>query len=111
MILSDATRDRALIYQYAVGAAYLLIGLFLFFRRNRAARSLHFYLLCLTSFVLHSFHFTGKLNSFDTAIFVGNLVAGMLAPALFVHFCLTFPEPRRGWSKFKAFSVYLPALG
>jgi hypothetical protein len=53
VIISDATRDQAFLYQYAVGAAYLLIGLFLIFRRNRAAHALHFYLLCLASFVSH----------------------------------------------------------
>ena len=110
VIVSDADRDHALLYQYAVGVAYLIIGLFLFFRRNRAAHSLHFYLLCLTSFVLHCFHYTGKFNNFDTFIYAGNVVAGMLAPALFLHFCLTFPEPRKHWSKWKAVSVYLPAI-
>jgi signal transduction histidine kinase len=110
VIVSDASADQALLYQYAVGAAYLVIGLFLFFRRNRAPHALHFYLLCLSSFVLHTFHFTGKLNNFDTSIYLGNVIAGMIAPALFLHFCLTFPEPRHGWTRWKAISVYLPAV-
>ena len=38
--------------------------------------------------------YTGKLNGFDQVIYWGNLIAGWLAPALFLHFCLTFPEPR-----------------
>ncbi len=110
VIVSDTSADQALLYQYAVGAAYLIIGLFLFIRRNRAAHSLHFYLICLSSFVLHTFHFTGKLNSFDTGIYLGNFAAAMFAAALFLHFCLTFPEPRPGWTRWKAISVYLPAL-
>jgi len=110
VIVSDASTDQALLYQYAVGAAYLVIGLFLFFRRNRAPHALHFYLLCLSSFVLHTFHFTGKLNNFDTSIYLGNVTAGMIAPALFLHFCLTFPEARPGWTRWKAISVYLPAV-
>ncbi len=110
VIVSDASTDQALLYQYAVGAAYLMIGLFLFFRRNRASHALHFYLLCLSSFVLHTFHYTGKLNNFDTAIYLGNVAAGMIASALFLHFCLTFPEPRPGWTRWKALSVYLPAI-
>lgn len=110
VIVSDASTDQALLYQYAVGAAYLVIGLFLFFRRNRAPRSLHFYLLCLSSFVLHTFHYTGKLNNFDTSIYLGNVVAGMIAPALFLHFCLTFPDRRPDWTRWKAISVYLPAI-
>jgi hypothetical protein len=110
VIVADANRDRALYAQYAVGAAYLIIGLFVFFRRNRAPRALHFYLLCLASFVLHTFHYTGKLNAFDTAIYVGNVVAGLLAPALFLHFCLTFPEGRRPLPLRHAVSIYLPAV-
>jgi hypothetical protein len=110
VIVADANRDRALYYQYFVGAAYLAIGLFIFFRRNQAPKALHFYLLCLASFILHSFHYTGKLNEFDTAVYIANVAAGLLAPALFVHFCLTFPEPRRNWGPLQVLSVYLPPL-
>ena len=40
----------------------------------------------------------------------GNVVAGVLAPTLFLHFCLTFPEPR-AWlnSKLRVSLLYLPA--
>src|SRR5208282_4305846 len=44
---------------------YLFIGLFIFVRRWNAPRAIHFYVFCLVSFVLYSFHYTGKLNSFD----------------------------------------------
>lgn len=110
VIISDANRDRALYLQYLIGTAWLSIGLFLFFRRQRAPKSLHFFLLCLASFVLHTFHYTGKLNAFDTAIYLGNIVAGLMAPALFIHFCLTFPEPRRARNTWQTLGVYLPAL-
>lgn len=110
VIVADANRDRALYAQYAVGAAYLIIGLFVFFRRNRAPKALHFYLLCLASFILHSFHYTGKLNAFDTAVYAANVVAGLLAPALFLHFCLTFPDGRRALPLRHAVSIYLPAV-
>jgi two-component system, NtrC family, sensor kinase len=110
VIISDANRDRALYLQYLIGIAWLSIGLFLFFRRQRAPKSLHFFLLCLASFVLHTFHYTGKLNSFDTAIYISNIIAGLLAPALFLHFCLTFPEERRARTPWQTLSVYLPAL-
>jgi hypothetical protein len=110
VIIADANRDRALYYQYFVGAFYLAIGLFIFFRRNQSPKALHFYLLCLASFILHTFHYTGKLNSFDAAIYIANVVAGLLAPALFLHFCLTFPEPRRQWGRWQSLSVYLPAV-
>ncbi|HAX41107.1 MAG TPA: histidine kinase, partial [Solibacterales bacterium] len=107
VIISDANQDRALSLQYLIGIAWLGIGLFLFFRRQRAPKSLHFFLLCLASFVLHTFHYTGKLNGFDTAIYLGNMVAGLLAPALFIHFCLTFPEPRKQRTAWQTLGVYL----
>ena len=90
--------DRSLYYQYAVGIAYLLIGLFVYYRRVGAPRSVHFYVLCLASFVLSCFHFTGKLNAFDQVIYWGNVAAGLLAPTIFLHFCLVFPE-RPTWLK------------
>jgi len=92
VILAERVLDRSLYYQYAVGLVYLLIGLFVYYRRVGAPRSVHFYVLCLTSFVLSCFHFTGKLNAFDQVIYWGNVVAGVLAPTIFLHFCLVFPE-------------------
>ena len=82
---------------------YLFIGLFIFVRRWTAPRAIHFYLFCLVSFVLYSFHYTGKLNSFDQTIYWGNAVAWLFQPALLVHFALVFPERRRAlWSKILA---------
>jgi PAS domain S-box-containing protein len=111
LIVGEVPFDRALIYEYAVGVAYLLIGLFVYFRRGSAHKALHFYILCLVSFIFFCFHFTGKLNGFDKIIYFGNLCAGLVAPAIFLHFCLTFPEPRK-WLRPAARSAvfYVPAL-
>lgn len=89
---------------------YLFIGLFIFVRRWNAPRAIHFYVFCLASFILYSFHYTGKLNSFDQTIYWANVVALLLQPALLVHFALVFPE-RRGalWPKLAA-TYALPAL-
>ena len=95
MIVAEVPFDRAVMYQYAVGFAYLIIGLFVYFRRGSAQKAGHFYIFCLTSFILFCFHYTGKLNTFDKVIYYGNVVAGLLAPTLFLHFCLTFTEPRK----------------
>jgi PAS domain S-box-containing protein len=85
------------------GLLYLFIGLFIFARRWNAPRAVHFYIFCLVSFVLYTFHYTGKLNSFDWTIYWGNVVAGLLQPALLVHFSLVFPERRgRLWPKLTA---------
>lgn len=79
-------------YLAMVGLLYLLIGTFILFRRWTARKSLHFYVLCLASFVLYTFSYTGKLNAFDWTIYGLNVAAWVLQPALFLHFCLTFPE-------------------
>jgi two-component system, NtrC family, sensor kinase len=82
-------------YLEIVGLLYLIIGAFVFLRRWSAAKSLHFYLFCLVSFVLYSFSYTGKLNLFDSSVYWLNVTALLLQPALFLHFCLTFPEKPR----------------
>jgi two-component system, NtrC family, sensor kinase len=110
IIVEEAPFDRAVLAQYAVGAAYLLIGLFVYFRRASAYKARHFYLFCLASFVFFCFHYTGKLNTFDKVIYYGNLAAGLLAPTLFLHFCVTFPEPRKWFRQPGRLSLlYVPA--
>ncbi len=110
VIVGEAFTATAVYYLYAVGFAYLIIGLFVYFRRGSAPKARHFYVLCLTSFVFFTFHYTGKLNNFDKVIYWGNVVTGLFAPTIFLHFCLTFPERRR-WlsSKLRVTSLYLPA--
>ncbi len=75
-----------------IALTYLGIGLYVLFRRWTAPGSTHFYFFCVASFALYSFHYTGKLNSFDWTIYWGNVPAWMFQPALFLHFALTFPE-------------------
>lgn len=77
-----------------IALIYLGIGIYVLFRRWTAPSATHFYLFCLTSFILYSFHYTGKLNEFDKIVLWGNVVAWLLQPALFLHFVLTFPEKR-----------------
>ena len=96
---SGCRTDSAVYYQYGVGLAWLFIGLFVYYRRTNSPKALHFFLLCLVSFIASCFHYSGKLNNFDQVIYWGNIVAGLLAPSLFLHFCLTFPEkPKIGWA-------------
>jgi hypothetical protein len=109
-IIGERTPDASIYYQYLVGAAYIAIGLFVWFRRGSAPNAALFFTLCLLSFVLSTFHYTGKLNAFDKLIYWGNVAAGWLTPAAFLHFCLVFPEPprwlRRWWQKAL---LYVPA--
>ena len=111
VIVGERIPDYTLYYQYLIGLAYLAIGLFVYFRRGNAPKSLHFLLLCLVSFVLSTFHYTGKLNNFDKVIYWGNIAAGIFAPTIFLHFCLTFPESR-GWlrGRGRVPLIYLPGL-
>jgi len=98
-------------YLRVTALLYLFIGLFIFVRRWSAPRAIHFYVFCLVSFVLYSFHYTGKLNSFDWAIYWGNAVALLLQPALLVHFALVFPERQRNvWPKVVAVYFFPVAL-
>src|SRR2546428_100471 len=95
-----------------IALVYLGIGLYVLFRRWTAPGSTHFYIFCLVSFVLYSFHYTGKLNEFDWTVYWGNVAAWLLQPALFLHFVLTFPE-RRGFVRKHRWSIpllYVPGL-
>jgi PAS domain S-box-containing protein len=99
-------------YLRAVGLLYLFIGLFIFVRRWNAPRAVHFYIFCLASFILWSFHFSGKLDTFDWEIYWSETVARLLVPALLLHFALVFPG--RSESKLrttaKLLAVYLLPL-
>ncbi len=77
-----------------IALIYLGIGVYVLLRRWTAPSATHFYIFCLVSFILYSFHYTGKLNEFDEIILWSNITAWMLQPALFLHFVLTFPERR-----------------
>jgi two-component system NtrC family sensor kinase len=78
-----------------IALIYLGIGVYVLLRRWTAPKSTHFYLFCLVSFVLYSFHYTGKLNLFDWIVYWSNVAAWSLQPALFLHFALTFPEKKK----------------
>jgi len=95
-----------------IGLIYLGIGLYVLLRRWTAPSSTHFYIFCLVSFIFYSFHYSGKFNGFDSTIYWGNVVAGLLQAALFLHFVLTFPE--RHWfvrrHRWAIFAIYVPAL-
>jgi two-component system, NtrC family, sensor kinase len=108
----QANSETFRLYLNLVGLIFLLIGTFILVRRWTAPKSLHFYVFCLASFVLYTFAYTGKLNAFDWTIYWLNVVALLLQPALFLHFCLTFPEkPEIIRSKpLTAAAIYIPGL-
>ena len=99
-----------LTYLEIIGILHLLVGIFVITNRWRAPHALHFYFVCLISFVLYVFRFTGKFNDFDWTIFWSDLAAYVFLPPLFVHFCLEFPVKHR-WiqkSRFLVPLIYLP---
>jgi two-component system NtrC family sensor kinase len=70
---------------------HLGIGIFVLFRGDRLPRTFHFYLICLAAFVVYLFSYTPRLGAFDFWVYGLNILAFLLLPALFVHFCLRFP--------------------
>jgi two-component system, NtrC family, sensor kinase len=91
LITAPAQKPLALEnYERVVGLLYLFIGLFIFIRRWNAPRAVHFYVFCLVSFILYSFHYSGKLDVFDLEVYWSGVVAQMLAPTLLLHFALVF---------------------
>jgi two-component system, NtrC family, sensor kinase len=106
---TDRSQDQGL---RLIALVYLSIGLYVLFRRWTAPRATHFYVFCLASFVLYSFNYTGKFNTFDWTIYWGKILAEALQPALFLHFALAFPEERPASRRQWIYSlIYLPGLG
>ncbi|MCZ6752330.1 MAG: ATP-binding protein [Acidobacteria bacterium] len=97
-IILEAERqaDGVRSYLQIVGVLYLLMGLFVLLRRFTAPRATHFYLFCLTSFILFAYSYTGKLDTFDWFIYWTSVTALLLQPALFAHFCLVYPQSQHG---------------
>ncbi|MCI0354237.1 MAG: PDZ domain-containing protein, partial [Acidobacteria bacterium] len=103
-----------------IALVYLGIGLYILLRRWTAPKSTHFYVFCLVSFIFYSFKYTGKLSAvdqswsdFDQIVYWANIVAGLLQPALFLHFALTFPENKSYVERHRWVlpAVYAPPLG
>lgn len=94
-----------------VGVLYLAIGLFVLLKRWNASHAVHFYLICLTSFIFYSFSYSGKFNTFDWTVYWSDTVARLLLPALFLHFALAFPEPKPWFARRRWLFglVYIPA--
>jgi signal transduction histidine kinase len=77
-----------------IGLIYLSIGLYVLFRRWTAPHATHFYIFCLTSFVMYAFIYTGRFDTLDQTVYWGWITAGALQPALFLHFALSFSDKR-----------------
>lgn len=92
LVPQKAAASSVRYYLSLVGLIYLVVGTYILFRRWTAPKSLHFYVFCLASFILYFFAYTGKFNLFDWTVYWLQVVGLLLQPALFLHFCLGFPE-------------------
>jgi two-component system NtrC family sensor kinase len=113
VIVYLAPADRSLLqFTRVIGLVYLAIGVYVLFRRWTAPRAMHFYIFCLVSFALNTFHYTTKLDFLDWTIYWGNVLAEALQPALFLHFALVFPEERlKKWTRYWLLPlIYAPAV-
>ena len=84
-----APRD---VFRAILAFLHLGIGLFVLYKGIRSAQSYHFYFICLAAFVVYFYSWTVRLNSLDWWVYGFSILAFLLLPALFVHFCLRFPS-------------------
>src|SRR5262249_11266370 len=87
---------RQRLYVEIIGLFNFLVGVFILVRKIRAPQAIHFYYICLVSFVLFVYSYTGQLNLVDWTVFWLDLAASALLPPLFLHFCLGFAV-RKNW--------------
>jgi hypothetical protein len=107
----EQNREREL-YLALIGLVYLAIGLFVLFKRSRAAFTYHFYAWFLVSFIVYFYSSTLEFSRLDKMVSVIDHSALALLAPLFLHFCANFPSgkgllvqrPRL------AAALYLPAL-
>lgn len=108
----DLTPQDASLHQgfRLIALVYLCIGLYVLLRRWTAPHSTHFYIFCLTSFVLYSFWYTGKFNEFDWIVYWSGIAASALQPAMFLHFSLAFSRERKQAHRWLVGLTYLPGM-
>ena len=87
---------------------HLGIGLFVLIRGDRTSRNYHFFFICLAAFVVYFYSYTTNLSVLDWWVYGLSVLAFLLLPALFAHFCFRFPVDIR--PKIPLFTIYIPAL-
>ena len=87
---------------------HLGIGLFVLIRGDRTSRTYHFFLICLAAFVVYLYSYTTKLSTLDWLVYGLSVLAFLLLPAMFAHFCFRFPVDVR--PRTHPFAIYVPAV-
>lgn len=98
---------RQRLYLEIIGIYFFVVGAFVMFKRLHAAHVLHFYFVCLISFVLFAYSYSGKLDTFDWTIFWLDTAASVFLPPLFLHFCLEFPFRRSLFREHRGLFLFL----
>ncbi len=98
LVLVSEERPTVRLYLQIGGVFYLGLGLFVLWRRFRAPAVMHFYLFCLASFVLFVYSYTGRFDALDWTVYWASVAAMLLQPALFFHFCRTYPHSVPGYA-------------
>jgi PAS domain S-box-containing protein len=100
------------LYLAFVGLVYLGIGLFVFFRQNRAELTYHFYVWSLLSFVVYFYSSTLEFTALDRLVsLLDDAALALLAP-VFLHLCANFPLGGKLSARARPIValLYLPAI-
>jgi two-component system, NtrC family, sensor kinase len=101
------------LYLALIGLIFLGIGIYFLLKQGRAPYIIHFFLICLTAFIVFFYSPTEEYRmQFDKGIDIADKIALILIAPLFVHFAAIFPARyhlfnRQRWL---AALLYLPAL-
>jgi PAS domain S-box-containing protein len=94
-----------------VAFAFLAVGVVIFLRAGQTHGVFHFALICLVSFILLQFRYSGRADTFDFFVYWLSATALLLLPPLFLHFCLVFPGVHK-WLRARSAAItifYFPA--
>jgi two-component system, NtrC family, sensor kinase len=80
------------LYLAFIGFVYLVIGLFVLFKQNRAALTYHFFAWSLLSFVCYFYSSTLEFAAHDRLVSLLDNAAWTLLAPVFLHFCANFPS-------------------
>jgi two-component system, NtrC family, sensor kinase len=98
-------------YLSLMGFFSLLVGTIVVLRRPLDPPTFHLYAISVLFFLAYSMSDTGKLDGLDWTFQWADSLSRLFLPAVFLHFCLSFPEKRL--PRYRALlipSIYLPAL-
>jgi two-component system, NtrC family, sensor kinase len=99
-------------YLSIVGLTFLGVGLVVWLRASRARAAVPFALLCQAMFLLLVLSPTGKASFLDWSAYWGDLIARLLAPALFLHVAWILADEDRGAPRrrLRRILFYLPPV-